>query len=173
MTNQEEDNSNDVPKVLMEDGGYEPLIMQRVEMPNGVITYIPLGVHYDEDINDWVVNSKENPMPTRDEFLAAKIDELKTVLNEFDIPASDYTSITDLINVLNESIKSNKVKTELEEIKATQKEILTKLNSEVVSYKGNSTDDKSVIAPDAKRGDEFIELDTKEIYFYTTEWAVF
>lgn len=43
-----------------------------------------------------------------------------------------------------------------------------------VEYVGYSHEDKNTIAPDAKRGDSFIELDTKDVYFYDgTQWVVF
>lgn len=42
------------------------------------------------------------------------------------------------------------------------------------SYVGYSYEDKNTIVPNPQRGDEFIELDTKDVYFYDgTQWVVF
>lgn len=77
------------------------------------------------------------------------------------------------------TVQDSAAQTELSLIKEKLEDIETKLNGTLTtqltgSYVGYSHEDKNEIVPNPKRGDEFIELDTKEVYFYDgTQWVVF
>lgn len=92
--------------------------------------------------------------------------------------ANDPNTIRAVVNEAKDGIKA--VPTELV-LKAADDSTFTQVSESnpvptklMGSYVGYSTDNKSAIAPNPKRGDDFLELNTGNVYIYDgSGWVLF
>jgi NAD dependent epimerase/dehydratase family enzyme len=123
----------------------------------------------DEALQDWVVTGTDKPMP----------------INIKNFPATQNVKDVDVLSKLVEQIEKQndmiaKQQVTNEQLLATNEKLSSVIDAETGSIRnqltgskvGYSTENKNVIFPNATLGDQFLELDTKNVYFNDgTKWV--